>query len=147
MNNEIIFGDFVSSKNGLNFALKYSYKLEYLEKKKGLVYIFDIWEYGRENESKFSYMLRIMEDGISLKVVDLYPDFERYYLGKGISIAIILESSKIFNKRIISSSNNFKTKSSLGEFNSEKAIEKVWHRMMNMNLVEYDKINDVYFIK
>ncbi|HLP13604.1 MAG TPA: hypothetical protein VK177_16840 [Flavobacteriales bacterium] len=139
-----IRGRIVSHKNEIAFDFLFEYYLDYISTYGGLAYIFDIWEEGRENFGKFSFQLRVMENGQDLKVVDLYPDSQKHYLGKGISIAIILHSKELFNKRIISSSN--KKKSFEGEANWQDAIEKVWKRLENNSLAGYDKENDFYYL-
>lgn len=134
---------FTSKKNSREFKLLFEYYLEYIVDYNAKAYIFEIWEKGRETEDKFSFRLRIMENGKDLKVVDLIGDCSSYYLGKGISIAMILKSKEMFNKRIISSSNKVKTFT--GEANYKPAIEKVWKRMVDKGLAEYDSKYDYYF--
>ena len=141
---DIHYGILKTQKNVLNFNFKYRYFLDYIEEYKGEVYVFDIWSEGKEAEKKFSFQLKKMKNGKDLKVVDLYPGKDEYK-GKGISIAIINESKMIFNKRIISSSNNYKKTCHNGESNSDIAIIKVWQRMLDQGMVKYDIKNDFYF--
>ncbi len=131
------------NKNNEEFAFLFEYYLDYIHDYGANAFIFLIWEKGRETEDKFSYRLRVMENGNDLKVVDLFGDCNNYYLGKGISIAIILKSKEIFNKRIISSSN--KVQSYRDEANYKPAIEKVWKKMVSKGLAGYDSENDFYF--
>ncbi len=131
------------NKNNKEFVFLLEYYLDYIYDYGANSFIFLIWEKGREAEDKFSYRLRVMENGNDLKVVDLFGDCNNYYLGKGISIAIILKSKEIFNKRIISSSN--KRQSYRGEANYKPAIEKVWKKMVSKGLAGYDSENDFYF--
>ena len=140
---EVKWGQITSEKNGIKYNFVYEYYRSFFENSP--VYVFKIFEKGREGEDYFSYQLREMENGSDLKVIDLYPDISRYYLGKGISIAIILESKNIFKKRIISSSNSPNARSS--EWNSEEAIEKVWSKLVTMRLAEYNEELDYYFTK
>ncbi len=91
-----------TTKNEKNYTFLYIFNKQYLEDHEGNVLIFEIWEKGKEELDKFSFILREMENGVDLKVVDLYPDSIGYYLGKGISRAMILHSKKLFDKRIIS---------------------------------------------
>lgn len=91
-----------TSKNEKNYIFLYSFQQEYLEAYDGNVLIFEIWEEGKEQLDKFSFMLREMENGNDLKVVDLFPDSKKYYLGKGISRAMILHCKNLFVKRLIS---------------------------------------------
>jgi hypothetical protein len=86
-----------------------------------------------------------MENGIDLKVVDLYPDLSKYYLGKGISIAIILEARNIFKKRIISSSNL--STSNYCEWNTPEAIEKVWKKLVKTGEAKYKQELDCYIVE
>lgn len=138
-----VSGILKSGKNN-EFTFIYEYYYDYLIYLNAHGYVFNIWEKGREDKSTFSFQLREMENGIDLKVTDLYADSERFYLGKGISIAMIFEAKKIFNKRIISSSN--KSRGNYTEFNTEEAIEKVWSRLVNDGLAEYDPKLDYYFV-
>ena len=84
-----------------------------------------------------------MENEKDLKVVDLFPDSGKYYLGKGISISMILESQKIFEKRIISSSNKFK--SFHGEARWDDSTEKVWKKLVKLKLAKYDSEKDFFY--
>jgi len=137
-----IQGILKSVKNNMQFNFLFEYYVDYIKDYGANALIFLIWEEGRESEDKFSFRLRIMENGNDLKVVDLFGDCSSYYLGKGISIAMILRSKEMFNKRIISSSN--KAKSFIGEANYKDATEKVWKRMVDSGLAEYDCLNDYY---
>lgn len=130
----------ISTKDG-DFIFEYC--LDYHPHLKSDVYFFDIWRDGDdlENLHKFSLLLRVMENGSDLKVVDL---FAGDYKGKGISIPIILKSKQLFNKRIISSSNKLKSYS--GEANWDEAVEKVWKPLVSQELAKYDIENDYYFV-
>jgi len=139
------FGQFTSTKNGKTYNFSYEYDYSFISAFNAPSYRFKIFEKGREDLDYFSFQLREMENGKDLKVVDLYPDRNQYYLGKGISISIILESSKIFQKRIISSSNKHKSHS--GEYNSQAAIEKVWKKLVASGKAAYNKEKDYYFLK
>lgn len=141
--NKKSMGILTTTKNGKEFTFLFECHLEYVKNYGAEAFIFLIWEEGRFNESKFSFRLRIMENGNDLKVVDMYGDCFNYYLGKGISIAMILRSKEMFKKRIISSSNI--VKSYFYEAISKTAIEKVWLRMVKSGLAGYDSINDYYF--
>ena len=110
----------------------------------GETYIFDIWSKENRDKRKFSFRLKKMKNGKELKVVDLYPGTKEN-LGKGISIAIINESKKIFKKRIISSSNDDEYRCHSGESNSSDAIDKVWERMLKDGMVKYNKKKDYYY--
>ncbi|QQQ28928.1 hypothetical protein [Chryseobacterium indoltheticum] len=77
-----------------------------------------------------------MENGNDLKVIDLFPDSKKYYLGKGISRAMILHCKNLFVKRIISEGGNNKW---------EEARTKVWERMKSNREVAYCESNDFYF--
>lgn len=120
----------------------FEYHLNYHPYLKADVYFFNIWREGDELEDiyKFSFLLRVMENGKDLKVVDL---FAGNYNGEGISIAIILKSKELFQKRIISSSN--KQPSSSGEENWDEAIQKVWEPMVRQGTVAYDANKDYYY--
>jgi hypothetical protein len=85
----------------------YEYFTYYNTDYKSETYGFDIWEEGREGEFKFSFILLILNNSSDLKVIDMNAT-DKYYRAKGIARAIILESKKIFGKRIISSSNSSK---------------------------------------
>ncbi len=140
-----IQGELTSHKNGNSYKFLYNYYMDYIEGDNGNSYVFEIWSDGNENEGKFSFRLKIEKNGKDLKVVDLYPDSTKKYLGKGISIAIILESKKIFNKRIISSTNVDDKQTVQGEDNSEAAIEKVWKRLVDNDKAKYDRLNGYYY--
>lgn len=109
-----MIGILYSSKNEKNYTFLYSFEKEYLEAHNGNVLIFDIWEQGKEELKKFSFMLKEMENGTDLKVVDLFSDSKKYYSGKGISRAMILHCKNLFEKRIISERGH-KTGKKLGQ--------------------------------
>lgn len=142
------YGRFNSTKNGINYLFYYTYEKRYIIEYHGICYEFNITESKNDISSGFSYVLRVMENGLDLKVVDLYPetDTNSKYLGKGISIGIILHSKELFNKRIISSSNK-KLQTDYDEFNSEEAIDKVWKRLEDRELVGYNEKEGYYFTK
>lgn len=142
---EMKHGRILTQKNGRTHSFEYEYYYSFLIHLNAPGYVFRIFEKGRENEDSFSFQLREMENGTELKVVDLYPDHSNYYLGKGISIAIILETKNIFNRNIISSSNLYPSHS--GEWNSEQAIEKVWNRLLVAGVAKYYKEFDYYAIE
>jgi hypothetical protein len=125
-----------TSKNEKNYTFLYSFQKEYLKDHDGNVLIFEIWEEGKEEHDKFSFILREMENGNDLKVVDLFPDSKKYYLGKGISRAVILHCKNLFMKRIISEE---------GNSNWDEARLKVWERMKSNGEVAYCESNDFYF--
>lgn len=114
----------------------YSFQQEYLENYDGNILIFEIWEEEKEELDKFSFMLRKMENGTDLKVVDLFSDSRKYYLGKGISRAMILHCKNLFMKRIISER---------GNKNWEEARTKVWERMKSNGEFAYCESKDFYF--
>ncbi|WP_426477260.1 hypothetical protein ACP3T3_18740 [Chryseobacterium sp. CBSDS_008] len=124
-----------TSKNEKSYTFLYNYQQEYLEDHNGNILIFEIWEKEKEELPKFSFSLRIMENGTDLKVVDLFAD-NKYYLGKGISIAMILLCKFLFRKRIISER---------GKDNWPDARTKVWERMKSNGEVAYCKTKDYYF--
>jgi hypothetical protein len=125
------------------YEFTFEYYLNYHPHLKADVYFFDIWDEADTSVDihKFSFLLRVMENGTDLKVSDL---FAGSYKGKGISIAIILRAKELFNKRIISSSN--RTQSYIGEANWKEAIEKVWNPMVSQGLARYDAENDYYYV-
>lgn len=88
-------------------------------------------------------MLREMENGIDLKVIALFAD-NTYYLGKGISISIILKAKEIFGKRIISSSNL--PPITVGESISELAISKVWKPLVERRKAKYCESEHHYYL-
>jgi hypothetical protein len=92
-------------------------------------------------ERPFSYILKVMDNGIDLKVIDLCAN---KYAGCGISRYIILRSKELFGKRIISSSNRFP--SFLGESNWEDAINKVWIPLVKEGNAIYDHEFDYYYL-
>lgn len=128
-------GTLKTRKLSQEFTFTYQYTLKYIRAYGGNTYEFQIWEPGHEAQDRFSFQLRIMENGNDLKVVDLFGDNSNYYLGKGISIAIILEAMHIFNKRIISEHDG----------GWPAAREKVWERMRLQGLADYDITNKYYF--
>lgn len=135
--------NFESLKNDVvyNFIADYSY--DYDEDSEAYRYIFKIYEKGREEEDSFDFMLREMENGIDLKVIALFAD-NTYYLGKGISISIILKAKEIFGKRIISSSNLRPV--TIGESISELAISKVWKPLVECGKAKYCESEHHYYI-
>lgn len=137
-------GKLLSTKNGIDYLLTYEYFYAYRDYLETTGYIFRIWEEGKNTNDYFSFQLREMENGEDLKVVDLYPGSSKYYLGKGISVAIIQEAKNIFNKRIISSSNKHKSHSK--EFNTLEAIMKVWEPMVRNGFAKYYPKGDYYYI-
>ena len=118
-----------SNKNGIKYNFLYKYHQAYIEAYEGETYIFEIWENGREDKDKFSFCLKLMENNLDLKIVDLYPDAQKHYLGKGISIAIIKEAKSIFKKRIISSSNRNPTFDSESRWSDSST--KVWQKLVD----------------
>lgn len=66
-----------TSKDEKNYTFLYSFQKEYLEDHDGNVLI---WEEGKEELDKFSFILREMENGNDLKVVDLFPDSKKKIL-------------------------------------------------------------------
>ena len=128
-------------KNGINYSFIFSYSLCFHTGLNFFVYDFEILEIGRELETRFTCLFKIMDNGKDLKSIDLFPP--EYYKGKGISIAVILKAKDLFNKRIISSSNDKETHS--GEMRWEDATEKVWKRMVANGLAKYDHENDYYY--
>ena len=134
-----------TTKKEVNYKFNYHYYTEFHKTYKAQSYIFDIWEDGKSNDNCFSFQLRVMENGTDLKVVDLFPDTKNYYLGKGISIAMILKAKSIFNKRIISSSNIDAKTSFSGEMRWSDATNKVWKKLEKKNLAKYDKGDDYYY--
>lgn len=137
MNN--VIGYFLSVNNKKRF--EYTYFLD-TKLKNREIYSFDIYEKGRENDSKFSFMLEKVDDNM-LKVIDLFPDTEKYYLGNKISISIILEAKKIFNKTIRSSSNRYPKY--IGEMRFEPAEIYVWKPLVEMGLAKYNEEKDFYY--
>lgn len=129
-------GKLHTSKNEKIYTFLYSFQQEYSDDHNGNILIFEIWKKGKEELDKFSFILREMENGIDLKVVDLYPDSNNCYKGKGISRAMILHCKFLFGKRIISER---------GENNSPDARNKVWERMKSDGEVAYCETKDYYF--
>jgi hypothetical protein len=137
---EIKKGTLVSVKNNGEHNFRFEYFLHYDEYLKANVYVFDIWEEGRESKPKFSFLLRVMENGTDLKVIDLFAG--EYYKGKGISVAIILNAKELFNKRITSSSKKVKSHYSEDRW---KDAEKVWQGLVEKGFAKYDEHNDYYY--
>ena len=105
-------------------------------------YAFSIWAgEGEPDGNAADFSLLIMNDGIHLKVIDL---FMKDYSGKGIAIAIILKAREIFGKKIISSSNT--NKSFTSEANWPEAIQRVWQPLVDQGLAHYDAFNDHYVL-
>jgi hypothetical protein len=139
MNKNIILTDFVSYKDSKRYELIIDLSSEISDDWCGKIY-----EKGKEFDDYFSVILREMENQSELKIVDLFPDCKRYYLGKGISVNIIIYLKNYFNKRIISSS-NLKANNFYTEYNSDSAITNVWEKLKNLNEVEYDEEQDTYY--
>jgi hypothetical protein len=106
-------------------------------------YAFMIWYDRTPEKEKADMSLLIMKDGVHLKVIDLMMND---YKGKGIAIAIVLECRNIFRKRIISSSNNSRTKCFTSEANWPEAIARVWQPLTEQGLAVYDQLNDQYVL-
>ena|SRR5437868_3949021 len=126
---------------GKNEEFVFEYSTVYNTHLKSNVYVFQIWN-DRELSlelHRYSLILEILHNG-DLKVIDL---FAGDYAGKGISIPMILKAKQLFGKRIISSSNRFK--SSHTEGNWVDAINKVWNPMVNQGLAKYDEKRDYYY--
>ncbi len=136
--------NFESFKNGNIYNLVAEYSYEYDDDSEAYRYIFKIFEKGRENEDSFDFMLREMENGTDLKVVALFADNNNYYLGKGISISIILKAKELFGKKIISSSNSKQVTS--GESISELAISKVWKPLVESGKAKYCETEHHYYL-
>ncbi|MEM9548095.1 MAG: hypothetical protein AAGA77_19095, partial [Bacteroidota bacterium] len=132
---------------GYEYKFTYSFYIDYMLHYDGETIIFNITTLGNEDKRGFSFKLKVMENGIDLKVVDMYSDLEKKYLGKGISIAMILHVKSIFNKRIISSTNIQTYKCHIGESNSQDAIDKVWERMRKNEDAGYNEIEGYYYTK
>lgn len=143
-NNEIKKFSFSSKKKNISYEFIAKYVCEFNDNYDGYTYSFDVYEKSKENDSTFSLILLIMKNGIDLKVVDLYPDYHKYYLGKGISVNLILKCREIFGKRIISSNNL--QKSQYCEWNSPIAVEKVWKPLVNSGVAVYVEEEDQYVV-
>jgi len=130
---------------GLLTTRKGEYLFEYEGKfhadHKAKVYYFEVWKENSEKIHRFSMILKEIEGKSDLKVIDL---FAQDYQGEGISIPLILKAKKMFNKRIISSSN--KKKTYYNEANWPSAIVKVWKPMVDQGLAKYDVENDFYYV-
>lgn len=136
-------GKLRSIKNGIEYSFLYEYIKIFDDVYDGEAYIFEVWEKGKELDEKFSFRLKIMDNGHDLKVVDLFSSTKKYYLGKGISVSMIKEVKFIFNKRIISSSNNHPTFSH--EQRWPDAENKVWQRLVDSNEAAYDEEKDYFY--
>lgn len=104
---------------------------------------FLIWDKNEPRKDKADMSLLVMDDGVHLKVIDL---FMKSYAGRGIAPAIILEAQKLFGKRIISSSNSKKYKTFYSEANWQEAIDRVWEPLRKQGLAEYDDTKDYYIL-
>jgi len=140
MHNKIT-GEISTEVNGVVYQFKYEYGICYNADFKSQGYYFDTWENGKEDDFKFSFILIELTHSSYLKVIDMLAP-KKYYRGKGIARSMILESKKIFNTRIISSSNTIKIYK--GEKRSPDAT-RVWEKMQEEGLVSYDIKSDYYF--
>ncbi len=134
-------GSLQSHKNNNTYDFLFIYDQEYHASIEANIYRFKIWEEGKETDSCFEILFKIIDNGSDLKVIDLFPP--DYYRGKGISIAGILKAKEIFKKRIISSSNH--AKSEIHEARWDDATEKVWKRLVDRKLAKYNIAKDYYF--
>jgi hypothetical protein len=141
---EVIKFKFTSCKNNINYEFTAKCTYELSEEYEGFIYTFEVYEECKEDDDTFSLILLVMKNGNDLKVVDLNPDSCKYYLGKGISISLILKCREIFGKRIVSSSNL--KKSAYCEWNSSLAIEKVWKPLVKLGFAIYVKEEDQYIV-
>ncbi len=106
-------------------------------------YIFNIWdEKATIDKTRANYTLLIMNDGLTLKVIDA---FMNDYEGNGIAIAILLKSKELFGKRIISSSNKKEYRSFVGESRWSTATDNIWQPLVLQGLATYNNVGD-YFI-
>jgi len=104
-----------------------------------VLYMYEIWEEGKEEQHKFDFALMVMDNGKDLKVTDCYA---HGYKGEGIAATMILEAKQSFNKRIVSSSN--KKKSVSGESRWEDATI-LWEKLVERKLAKYDEENDIFY--
>jgi hypothetical protein len=118
----------------------YEYFRHYNQTEKFDTYAFLIWdEKDCSGKQKADFSLLIMDDGIHLKVIDL---FTKDYQCKGIAVSIILKAKEIFGKRIISSSNT--KKNFRGEANWSQAVERIWLPLSEQGLAFYNAENDYF---
>lgn len=107
-------------------------------------YIFHIWDVKDvPSKTKANYGLLIMNDDLTLKVIDA---FMNDYIGQGIAIAMILKSKELFGKTIISSSNKNEYKSFTAESRWPDATLKVWQPLVKQGLASYSDIGDYFFL-
>lgn len=136
-----IRGKISTSVKGKVHKFLYEYFQYYNIDYKNETYCFDIWEEGREEEFKFSFMLLILNKPADLKVIDMFA-MNEYYRGKGIARAIIIEAKKILGKRIISSSNYHKLHNR--ELRKPDAT-RVWEKMVEDGLAGYNIDGDYFY--
>ena len=136
---------FISTKNNVTYQFTSRCTYMFNETYNGFTYVFEVYEESKESDDSFSLILLKMENETDLKVVDLYPDSSKYYLGKGISISLLLKCREIFGKRIISSS-NLKKSDNYCEWNTPEAIDKVWNPLVKSGKAIYDQDEDLYVV-
>lgn len=82
-------------------------------------------------------------DDKNLKIVMMNNHHQEEYIAKGIPEKIIEELSTLSEKIIISSSNKNNYKSFAAEFRTSPAT-KVWERIVNNGLAEYNDEKDIH---
>jgi len=94
---------------------------------------------GDSHEEWFDFKLSPISETV-LKVTDMFIG-KSAHRKKGIPEVLIVESKKIFNKKVVSSSN--KHPILISERRSDEA-SKVWKRLEKKGLVRYNEISDVF---
>lgn len=135
---------FNSYKNGCTYSYWLSYEEVFLKPLGFTIYrlfIKDEVEEEGAGHPSFYVVLKIMSGDKELKLIDLFP--ADHYRGKGLSVAIITEARKLFQRTIISSSTNCPTYT--GESRRIDATNKVWQRLVDDGLAGYDGERDVFY--
>lgn len=101
---------------------------------------FRIFLKGDKYDEWFDFKLAPISND-TLKVTGMFIGKESHR-GKGIPDAMILEARRIFQKKIISSSNKKKI---IYEWRKQ-AADKVWKRLIQKGYAEYDEKSDIYYL-
>ena len=120
--------------------IKANYKIFEVENNYGLRKLeFRTYLPGDKEEVWFDFKIALIDNSI-IKVTDMFIGKEEHRM-KGIPEALILEVKRLYNKKVISSSN--KKPIILSEWRRIEA-DKVWKRLVRLNKAKYDELNDIY---
>lgn len=134
MKREIICTDLNGNKRSAYYNIKKIITDDGIKKLEFRTYM----ENDKQNEW-FDFKVALLDNDI-IKVTDMFVGKQEHRM-KGIPEALILELKRLFNKKIISSSNS---KPIIDNEWRKPSATKVWQRLVIQNRAKYDSYNDVF---